>query len=130
VVGILVDELFTNTHADGSGTMLWGLKVSYKLQNASTLLQNEGKYLVLKFSTSEDTHESAKWFAFTHSSFFDEEETHNFTGFFNKYVYAVQFAVVDVAPDDSLYGSYDAIKLQEENFVALSDVYYNVHYAA
>jgi hypothetical protein len=125
---LLVEEFYTNSQANGGGKMLWMLTVSYDGLNASDLLEQHGLYLVHKMTYSEDENDG-KWHSFAHAFYLDEEEGYNSTGYLNGYIYSVQFAVVNVAPDDANLGAYENVVLTEENFIDISEIYYNLHFA-
>jgi hypothetical protein len=108
--------------------MLWNLTVSYGELNASDLLKEKGYYLVFKVSYSAEGDADEKWYAFDNAFYLDEEDGYNSMGYLSSLVYSVQFAVVAVAPTDSVLGAYDS--LTESDFVSLSEVYYNEYFAA
>jgi hypothetical protein len=113
---------------DGNGTQLWMLNVSYDALNASKLLEEKGYYLVFKMIYSDPADGTEQWYAFTHAFYLEEFESHNSTGYLNGYIHSVQFAVVDVKPDDEHYGAYDHGSLDESNFIATSEIFYNQHF--
>jgi hypothetical protein len=122
--GFLIDSFYTNSQANGGGVWLWMVNVSYNEMNASDLLSEKGLYLVFKLNGSD---EEAKWYAFSYAFYLEEADGYNSTGYMNSSVSDVQFAVVNVKPDDEIYGGYDADTLTEENFVDASEVFYNQH---
>jgi hypothetical protein len=126
-VNFTIEEDYKNSMANGTGAMLWNINVNYNGLNASDLLAQDGLYLVYKITYSEDIENASTWYAFA-NSFFEESENYNSTGYMNKYVYSIQFAVVDVEPDDTTFGSYENVALTDSNFIAVSNIYYNLYY--
>jgi hypothetical protein len=128
-VALNVTESYANSQADGTGSMLWSLTVSYGGLNASDLLAQDGYYLVFKVSCSATDSASDKWYAFVNAFYLEEGEGYNSTGYLNRLVYSVQFAVVTVAPTDKTFGSYESA-LGENEIVAISEIYYNQYFSA
>jgi hypothetical protein len=123
-------ETYANSQADGGGSMLWMLNVSYDGSNASNLLADKGLYLVQKTLYGDENSSSEKWFSLSHAFYLDEEEGFNSTGYLNGYAHSVQFAVVNIAPDDVEFGTYSEGLLTADNFVGISHVYFNLYFGA
>lgn len=125
---LTVSVNYTNSQADGYGTMLWRLKVSYNGLNATDLLEKEGKYLIYKVYYGENSDLTEAWYSFAYAvqlDYLEEGADYNATGYLNGYAQAIQFAVVDIAPDDDFLGKYDSTLLKNKNFIALSEIYTN-----
>jgi hypothetical protein len=120
-----VEEEYKNSMADGTGAMLWNLNVSFDGLNATNLLEKHGLHLVYKVNYSTDS--SSEWYSFAHT-FLEEFESHNATGYLNGYVHSIQFAVVNVDPDDTVMGGYINVELERSNFIATGNVHYNNYY--
>jgi hypothetical protein len=129
-LGFTVNETYKNSMADGSGTMLWNLDVSYNQLSAGNLLEQNGLYLVFRSAYSADGENTSNWYTFAHAFYNDEAENYTSTGYMNKYIYSIQFAVVDVAPNDTEFGGYDDVQIEEDNIIAISAIYYNQYFAA
>jgi hypothetical protein len=121
-------EDIKNSMADGSGAMLWNLSVNYNELNASDLLAQHGLYLVFRCAYSADGINHSEWYSFAYAIYNDETENYNSVGYLNGYIYAIQFAVVNVAPNDDYMGGYAGEELSSDNFVAVSKVIYNPHF--
>jgi hypothetical protein len=123
-------EDYKNSMADGSGKMLWNLNVSFNELNASDLLAQHGLYLVFRCVYSADGESTSEWYSFAHGFYEEETEGYNSTGYLNGYIYSIQFAVVDVAPDDTVLGGYFNVELTQSNFKAISEIFYNLYFNA
>jgi hypothetical protein len=126
--GFVIVEDYKNSMADGSGAMLWNLNVSYYELNASDLLAQHGLYLVFKSYYTADGEVSSNWYSFAHAFYNEETESYTSTGYLNGYVHSLQFAVVDVAPDDTELGGYNNVELSSSNFKAISGIFYNNYF--
>jgi hypothetical protein len=123
---IVVTQSYQNSLADGSGSMLWTISVSYDGKNAAELA-DEGLYLVYYISYGEGG--DWGWYAFE-SEFtvtVNEEGQTVLYGLPN-ITKSVRFAVVKKAPLDSFLGGYAEGELSESDFVSVSDVYYNSYF--
>jgi hypothetical protein len=127
-LNLWIEEFYSNSQADGYGSMLWMLNVSYNGLNATDLLAQHGYYLVYRTAYEGHDIQERTWYSFVHSVYFLEEATYNSTGFMPQ-TKAIQFAVVKAAPTDEVFGGYDNLKLTYEHFVGLSRVYVNSYFA-
>lgn len=130
IYNFVVVEEYQNSMADGSGKMLWNLNVSYNDLNASDLLAQHGLYIVFKTNFDADGENSTQWYSFAYAFYNEEGENYNSTGYLNGYVYSIQFAIVDIAPDDIEMGGYNDGLLTDDNFITFSDIFVNQYFAA
>jgi hypothetical protein len=126
---LVVTQSYQNSMADGTGTMLWTISVSYDGKNAADLSEEDGLYLIYFISYGEEYGDSG-WYAFEaeFSVTVNEEGCTVLYGLPNL-TKSVRFAVVKKTPSDSFLGGYSAEELSDSDFLAVSEIYYNSYFA-
>jgi hypothetical protein len=125
---IVVTQSYQNSMADGSGSMLWTISVSYDGKNAAELSEEDGLYLVYYISYGEEYGDWG-WYAFeTEFTVTVNEEGCTVLYGLPNMTKSVRFAIVKKAPSDSFLGGYADDELSESDFVSVSEVYYNSYF--
>ncbi len=125
---VVVEQSYQNSKEDGTGSMLWTISVSVDGKNAQELLEEDGFYLVYFISYGDEFGNSG-WYAFDAEMSVAQNEK-NATVFYGlpNMTMSVKFAIVKKAPSDSAFGSYADGELSENDFLFVTDVYYNAYF--